>query len=129
MPGERIALDTNAAIKILNAPSGADFLPPDAEVFLTFPVLGELLFGIQNSTRPEVNAARLDALLGRCSVVGADEGTSRLYATIRFDRKRAGRAIPENDLWIAAVCLQNELILATSDAHFVGIPQLGLLQF
>jgi tRNA(fMet)-specific endonuclease VapC len=35
-----------------------------------------------------------------------------------------GRPIPENDLWIAAIALEHDLIVATRDAHFGEIDNL-----
>jgi tRNA(fMet)-specific endonuclease VapC len=32
--------------------------------------------------------------------------------------KRHGKPIPENDLWIAAICVEHDLPLATVDSHF-----------
>jgi len=29
-----------------------------------------------------------------------------------------GKPVPENDIWIAAVAMQNDLILVTRDGHF-----------
>jgi len=38
--------------------------------------------------------------------------------------KRAGTPVPDNDLWIAALALQHDLLLITRDKHFKNIPQL-----
>jgi predicted nucleic acid-binding protein len=38
--------------------------------------------------------------------------------------KRAGTPVPDNDLWIAALALQHDLLLITRDKHFESIPQL-----
>jgi predicted nucleic acid-binding protein len=38
--------------------------------------------------------------------------------------KRAGSPVPDNDLWIAALALQHDLLLVTRDQHFQRIPQL-----
>ena len=35
-----------------------------------------------------------------------------------------GKPIPENDIWIAAVAMQNNLILVTRDAHFSEIAEI-----
>jgi tRNA(fMet)-specific endonuclease VapC len=38
--------------------------------------------------------------------------------------KRIGKPIPDNDLWIAALCVQHNLTLISRDPHFDRIPQL-----
>jgi predicted nucleic acid-binding protein len=38
--------------------------------------------------------------------------------------KRAGTPVPDNDLWIAALALQHDLLLIARDRHFKNIPQL-----
>jgi tRNA(fMet)-specific endonuclease VapC len=35
-----------------------------------------------------------------------------------------GRPIPENDLWIAAIALKHDLVVATQDAYFEEIDNL-----
>jgi len=47
--------------------------------------------------------------------------------SLRFDfaqLRRAGTPIPSNDLWIAALVVQNALALCTADHPFALIPQL-----
>jgi tRNA(fMet)-specific endonuclease VapC len=42
--------------------------------------------------------------------------------------KRANSGpIPTNDLWIAALVIQRDLVLLTRDAHFKHLPQLARL--
>jgi predicted nucleic acid-binding protein len=38
--------------------------------------------------------------------------------------RAAGTPIPDNDLWTAALALENDLVLITRDQHFERIPQL-----
>lgn len=35
--------------------------------------------------------------------------------------------LPENDLWIAALCVEHNMPLATSDEHFTAIEELQLI--
>jgi tRNA(fMet)-specific endonuclease VapC len=46
--------------------------------------------------------------------------------TIKHGLKRAGTALPLNDVWIAAHALETGAVLATFDAHFHKIPGLRL---
>lgn len=44
--------------------------------------------------------------------------TASVYAQIRMQLKQKGKPIPENDLWIAALCVEHGIPLATEDTHF-----------
>jgi tRNA(fMet)-specific endonuclease VapC len=50
--------------------------------------------------------------------------TADYYARLFVQLKRAGTPIPDNDLWIAALALEHDLMLVTRDRHFECIPQL-----
>jgi len=57
-------------------------------------------------------------------VPAVDRGTADEYAEIRSELKRAGRPIPGNDLWIAALARQHALPLLSRDRHFDLVPGL-----
>lgn len=50
------------------------------------------------------------------------------YAKIRLKLKENGTPIPENDIWIAAICKVNAILLATNDKHFNKIEGLRILK-
>jgi predicted nucleic acid-binding protein len=50
--------------------------------------------------------------------------TAEHYARLFVQLKRAGTPVPDNDLWIAALALEHDLVLITRDEHFQRIPQL-----
>jgi predicted nucleic acid-binding protein len=50
--------------------------------------------------------------------------TAEQYARLFVQLKRAGTPIPDNDLWIAALALEHELVLITRGRHLAFIPQL-----
>jgi tRNA(fMet)-specific endonuclease VapC len=50
--------------------------------------------------------------------------TAEVYARLRLDLKQKGQPVPENDLWIAALCVEHQVPLAASDAHFDAIDDL-----
>jgi tRNA(fMet)-specific endonuclease VapC len=54
--------------------------------------------------------------------------TAVWYADVRMKLKRIGKPIPENDIWIAGICRQFDLTLATSDAHFDLVDGLRVLK-
>lgn len=119
MTGSSIALDTNQAIHVLNdvAPVVA-WLNGYTELCLPVTVLGELRFGAMKSARPQDNLVKVESFAARCTLLKTGAATAERYATVRMDLHRKGRPIPENDLWIAAACLEQAIPLATDDAHF-----------
>ncbi|MCK4659421.1 MAG: type II toxin-antitoxin system VapC family toxin [Phycisphaerae bacterium] len=125
MSGSEIALDTNEAIAVLNnAGDTGRWVAAFAVVYLPVPVVGELCFGALNSRRANENRARIEALVKRCRVLDVNVTTAEVYADVRLRLKQAGKPIPENDVWIAALCIQHGLPLATSDEHFVHVDSL-----
>lgn len=125
MTGARVALDTNIAIHYLNGNklvSGR--FDREDDVALPTTVAGELLFGAANSGRPEHNLPRYSEFVVNCEGVALDVETAQHYAELKLQLSRLGTPIPENDLWIAASCLQHDLVLVTADAHFSSCPGL-----
>jgi len=94
------------------------------EVFLASPVLGELYFGARKSNRVLENVARIDQLAQRSSILHCDLETAKWYGIIKNELRTKGRPIPENDIWMAAIAFQHELILVTRDSHFDAIDDL-----
>lgn len=129
MTGDRIALDTNEAIAVLNDSGNAgQWVTAYAAVHLPVPVVGELRFGAMNSRRAGDNRQRVEALVACCTVLDVNVTTADVYATIRLGLKQAGRPIPENDVWIAALCIQHGLPLASADEHFAHVRGLELVK-
>jgi tRNA(fMet)-specific endonuclease VapC len=118
MSGE-IALDTSVAVRFLNGDgaivSRVLALP---EVVLPTVVVGELLFGAENSTRSLQNLPRYLEFIGTCVVFPLGRETAAVYARTRLALKRKGRPIPMNDVWIAAQCLEQGWVLVTDDTDF-----------
>lgn len=128
--GDSVALDSNVVIAVLNDHGGAGpWVQRYQDIYLPLPVVGELRYGALNSNRPEENLRRIERLLSRCHVLDLRPATAEIYARLRLDLKRKGRPIPENDLWIAAACVENEMPLATLDAHFQQVDGLVLEPF
>uniref|UniRef100_B8HUZ8 Ribonuclease VapC n=1 Tax=Cyanothece sp. (strain PCC 7425 / ATCC 29141) TaxID=395961 RepID=B8HUZ8_CYAP4 len=121
MSGE-IALDTSVAIRFLNGDvavtSKVLALP---EIVLPTIVVGELLFGAENSAQSIKNLARYTEFISACVVVPLGRETAITYARTRFWLKLKGRPIPMNDVWIAAQCLENGWVLATNDQDFAYV--------
>jgi tRNA(fMet)-specific endonuclease VapC len=54
-----------------------------------------------------------------------DENTAKFYGSIKAALRKKGKPIPENDIWIAAIAQQYDLILITRDNHFSEIDNLN----
>lgn len=123
----KIALDTNRLTDLFRGDAQlADFLGGCDEVWIPFVVLAEMKAGFAGGARRVQNEALLASLLTRATVavLYAGRETTEHYARLFVQLKRAGTPVPENDLWIAALCLEHDLSLITRDRHFDKIPQL-----
>jgi tRNA(fMet)-specific endonuclease VapC len=123
----RLALDTNRYTDLCRGHGGVVALVEHAEVvFLPFAVLAELRSGFINGTRGAENERILRRFLMKPSVavLFADDQTTHHYAAVFRQLRRQGTPIPINDLWIAALVLQHDLVLCDRDHHFDHLPQL-----
>lgn len=126
----RVALDTNAYRAAAEGDAKTvEILRLAEEVRLPFIVLGELRAGFAAGTRGRKNEMKLTEFLNspRVSISYADEQTTHHYAALFADLRRQGTPIPTNDLWIAALVVQHDLLLLSSDAHFYKIPRIARL--
>jgi predicted nucleic acid-binding protein len=89
--------------------------------------IGELLSGFRGGNREQENRKELGIFLDspRVTLYHIDEYTAEYYCAILNQLKKNGTPIPTNDIWIAAVALQQGLQLYTLDKHFCNIQ--GLL--
>lgn len=53
-----------------------------------------------------------------------DRETAVYYSQTRIALRRKGRPIPENDIWIAAQCLEQDWRLVTDDSDFNYVDRL-----
>lgn len=123
----KIALDTNAYSNAArNDLRMRQVIGAAERIFLPFVVVGELRAGFAVGNVGRRNEAGLVTFLSspRVEILYADEQTTHHYASIFAQLRRAGTPIPTNDLWIAALAVQNDLALCSVDAHFAHLPQL-----
>ena len=123
----RLALDTNRYRDFADGdPPVIQALELADVVFVPFVVLAELRAGFAVGTKTRQNERTLQRFLmvPGISICYADDGTTRLYASIFAQLRAQGTPIPTNDLWIAALALQHNLTLFRRDHHFDQIPQL-----
>ncbi len=124
----KLALDTNAyGAAARGEPRAVALLRAADRVVVPFVVLAELRAGFAHGTTGRRNEAALTRFLAtpRVDALYADEQTTHHYAGVFAQLKRQGTPIPTNDLWIAALVLQHDLVLFTLDAHFAHLPQIA----
>lgn len=126
----RVALDTSRLTDLFQGDTAlADTLGGCDEVWIPLLVLGEIKAGFCGGTQGHRNEILLRELLAKPTVAVAlpTRETAEHYARLFVQLKRAGSPIPDNDLWIAALILEHDLVLITRDRHFDRIPQLPRL--
>lgn len=124
----KLALDTNRYSDLARGDAEAVALVGGAEaVYVPLVVLGELRAGFRRGNREAKNEAALKAFLGQpgVHVLLPDEETSFIYAGLEAELRERGKAIPTNDVWIAAMALQHGLSLYSRDPHFDHLPQVS----
>jgi len=60
----------------------------------------------------------------RVRVIFPDEQTVFHYGRLLRQLKTQGSALPINDLWVASLIVQHDLVLRSTDRHFDSLPQL-----
>ena len=125
----KIALDANAysdwkrGLRWMAEISRAD------EVHVSATVIGELCYGFACGNQEMVNVANLEGFLSDPVVVvsGVTDSTARHYAVLKKFLRFQGTPLPENDIWIAASCMEHGTLLLTRDRHFEKLPQLRVI--
>ena len=123
----RFLLDTNIIIAIFAKDSSVkDHLMEAEEVFVPGTALGELYYGARKSSHVKENIARIDEFAKNSALLPCDLETAKAYGIIKNFLKKKGRPIPENDIWIAAVAKQYQLILISRDEHFMEVDEISI---
>ncbi len=124
----RASFDSNVLIRCLRGDTGLQARLLDySERSITVFVLGELIFGAKASAAPMQRVREVVEFSQAFDLVTPNERTAEVYADLRMNLRRVGRPIPSNDCWIAALCLQFGMALATQDAHFQHIAGLNVI--
>lgn len=114
-----LTLDTNALSAAADRePAALEVVARAERLAVPVIVLGEYRMGIAQSRRQTEYEDWLWEWVAVVTVLDIDEETTHHYATIGLELKRSGKPIPTNDLWIAALCRQHALPLASRDRHF-----------
>ncbi len=125
-----LLIDTNIYTHALKGdPQVVSVLQKTSRIAITSISLGELLPGFKGGNQEHKNRAELEEFLDapRVSLYGVTENTAEFYAAILHRLKEAGRPIPTNDIWIAAVAFEHGFKLYSKDRHFQYVQGLILI--
>lgn len=120
----KILLDTNAYSAYRRGdPDVLDALSDAGRVYLSSIVLGELYFGFKHGAKESKNRKELKSFIAKSTVrlLQVTEETADVFADVKTALTKKGTAIPLNDVWISAHCLETGSVLVTYDAHFTAV--------
>ena len=118
-------LDTNIIIRLFTGDSAIQKKMLNGDnLFLPSPAIGELYYGAQKSGKVAENLHRTNTFVENHILLSCDLETAQWYGIIKNQLRRKGRPIPNNDIWIAAIAMQHDLILVTRDSHFDEVESL-----
>jgi len=125
-----LLIDTNIYSHALKGdPQVVSALQKASTIAITSISLGELLSGFKAGSQEHKNRAELEEFLDapRVRLYGVTENTAEFYADILNRLKEAGKPIPTNDIWIAAVAFEHGCKLYSKDRHFQYVQGLILV--
>lgn len=102
----------------------------DNEILISLVVVGELRAGFAAGIRREINEQLLQRFLDAPNVrtITITNDTTNLFAEIYLSLRKAGKPIGTNDMWIAAMSLEHDAALLTTDNDFSNVPDLMLVK-
>jgi predicted nucleic acid-binding protein len=120
-----VILDTNALSAFADGDRGVgEVLRFQRRAAIPVTVLGEFRYGTAESRHRAAYEAWLRDELKHFEILAVTEGTTVSYAELRVELRRAGKPIPANDAWIAALALQHRLPVLSRGQHFDVVPKL-----
>jgi tRNA(fMet)-specific endonuclease VapC len=124
----KIALDTHRYVDFCRGdPNILRAVQKAERVFLPIVTVAELRSGFLCGARSEKNEQTLVRFVNspRVEILYPDEQTTHHYARLFLQLRKQGTPIPTNDLWIAALVTQHDLLLCARNRHFDHLPQLA----
>ena len=126
----KVLPDTSFVIDVFHGNLAAQRVMAVAnEIYVPSITMGELFAGAERSNRREARIAEAETFADGTKVLPCDMETARHYGVIESALRAKGRPIPDNDIWIAALAQQHELVVVTRDAHFAEVDALPVLSW
>lgn len=124
-------IETDWCIDFLkNEPDAIRLLEPLLPSWSSISVvtLGELYDGAFGSRDPTLARALLEQTFAAANTIAVDVATAIVFGQLRYELRRSGQSIPDDDLLIAATALRHDLTLVTRNRrHFARISDLRIL--
>ena len=131
-----LVVDTSALVALEREPAHLGRVEAhlaNETVALPAIVLAEMLVGVRLAASPERAAARqrkVEALVSRVAVVDFDRDIAAVWADLFVTLRDLGRAIPSNDLAVAATARHlgfGVLVGPGGESHFARVPDLRVV--
>ena len=116
-----MVLDTNAYSALaLGDQRIVDVISTASDLKLPLPVIAELRYGFVKGSQAERNEQMLENFLAQSqvSIMIPTLKTTQLYATLQLYCTQHGKALSQNDIWIAALAHELDETLVTFDGDF-----------
>lgn len=117
-------LDTNIIIDWFRGDTDTQLYLNNIDFEIPVIVIGELFYGAENSSNKEKHSEQIKKFSKEFTIINVTDETAKMYALIKSELKKQGKPIPENDIWIAAIAVENNKSLVTNDQHFSYIKSL-----
>ena len=122
-------MDTNVIVRVLNGDRELiNELSKISSLCTCTVVLGELMYGAAKSAHVVQNKQNAKSFCSRYPLLGVSNIVAEFYGEIKKDLLSHGNVMPENDMWIAATALANDMTVITLDKHFEHIQNLMVIQ-
>lgn len=120
-----LLLDTNIIIAVFAGYQDLKWqIAYDVQYSIPCIVVGELIYGAHVSSDVKSNLKEIEAFIDSMTIVGCDSETAIHFGKLKSELRKRRKLIPDNDIWIAGIALQNRLTLITRDPHFKAVPDL-----
>ena len=122
-------MDTNVIVRVLNGDRELiNELSKISSLCTCTVVLGELMYGAAKSAHVVQNKQNAKSFCSRYPLLGVSNIVAEFYGEIKKDLLSHGNVMPENDMWIAATALANDMTVITPDKHFEHIQNLMVIK-
>lgn len=123
---QSIAIDTDTFSHLLRGDIKVGEIISTAQLIaMPIVVIAELRAGFLHGKKEVKYGSILDDFLSdpRTTVMHIADETVQIYAELYAQTRFNGKQLSNNDLWIAALCVQHNYPLLTFDGDFNALPQ------